>query len=652
MVKKYSLLLLAASAGLLLLAFPPGGAAGPTGWTVVAWNNLGMHCMDADFGVFAILPPYNTIQAQVVNAAGALVTDPAQAVLTYEAVADATGSINRTSAGKTNFWANVQSLFKASLPVDTGLLGLKMPGTANVPQAMGWDAARQWWIAEGIPITPYDDKGAKNTYPLMKVTAKSPAGAVLASTNIVLPVSDEMDCSSCHSSTSGLAARPYAGWVYDADPQRDYRRNVLRLHDDMNLPDPVYVAALAANGYSASGLEATAAGGRAILCASCHLSEALAGSGRAGIEPLTQAVHARHAGVVDPTTGLALDSTANRSSCYRCHPGAVTKCLRGAMGSAVMADGSMLMQCQSCHGSMSAVGDAGRTGWLQEPSCQQCHTGTATQNSGQIRYTSVFDASGAPRAAASTVFATTANVPAAGFSLYRFSTGHGGLQCAACHGSTHAEYPSAEANDNLQSIALQGHAGPIAECSACHATIPSPWNGGPHGMHPVGSSWVSQHDGVAGSNRAACQACHGTDYRGTVLSATFTNRSFSTERGTVTLAAGTLVGCYTCHNGPSGEGAPPTPTPSGTPAATPTPTPRSTATPPTPTPGRTPTPPPPTPTPTPRLTSTPTPPPPTATPTARPTSTPTRRPTATATPVPTRRRVEESDDYQPVVRRY
>ena len=32
-----------------------------------------MHCMDADFSVFSILPPYNTIQAQVIDPAGHLV---------------------------------------------------------------------------------------------------------------------------------------------------------------------------------------------------------------------------------------------------------------------------------------------------------------------------------------------------------------------------------------------------------------------------------------------------------------------------------------------------------------------------------------------------------------------------------------------------
>ena len=62
---------------LLLLALFPGAAVSPTGWTVVAWNNLGMHCMDADFGVFAILPPYNTIQAHVVDASGELVKSAA-----------------------------------------------------------------------------------------------------------------------------------------------------------------------------------------------------------------------------------------------------------------------------------------------------------------------------------------------------------------------------------------------------------------------------------------------------------------------------------------------------------------------------------------------------------------------------------------------
>lgn len=107
-------------------------------------------------------------------------------------------------------------------------------------------------------------------------------------------------------------------------------------------------------------------------------------------------------------------------------------------------------------------------------------------------------------------FATTANQLAAGTSLYRFSTEHGGLQCAACHGATHAELPSAQANDDLQAMDLTGTVCPIRECTVCHQSGISSTNGGPHGMHDVGAGWVSTHSRVVGRNAAACQPCHGT----------------------------------------------------------------------------------------------------------------------------------------------
>ena len=546
------------------------GQSGSNNWTVVAWNNLGMHCMDADFGVFSILPPYNTIQAQVVNANGQLVTDGAGVTLTYEAVADPSGSINTTSAGKTNFWEHVTTLFGAALPVDFGLARYNMPGSSNAPQSMSFDPSLKWYIAEGIPITPYDDAGRKNYYPMMKVTARNSAGAVLASTRIVLPVSDEMDCSLCHASGSGPAARPSAGWVNYQEPtappetvaQKDFRLNILRLHDDRQLlANPAaYRAALAATGYLTTGLYATATatlGAKPALCAHCHLSEALPGSGFGSITPLTEAMHAGHARVSDPANGMTLESADNRSACYRCHPGSETKCLRGVMGNAVATDGSMAIQCQNCHGSMSDVGSSSRTGWLNEPTCQQCHTGTATRNSGAIRFASVFDSSGQPRVAADSTFATSSGAPAPGLSLYRFSAGHGGLQCSACHGATHAEYPSSHENDNVQSVALQGHVGTIAECSTCHAQLPLLTLGGPHGMHPVGARWVSDHHDAMEGNRAKCQACHGVDYRGTVLSRSFAARTLNTKFGTKTLFRGAQVSCYMCHNGPSTSGASP-----------------------------------------------------------------------------------------------
>lgn len=41
---------------------------GTGGYTLLAWNDLGMHCMDgSDFSIFTILPPYNVLQAQLIK---------------------------------------------------------------------------------------------------------------------------------------------------------------------------------------------------------------------------------------------------------------------------------------------------------------------------------------------------------------------------------------------------------------------------------------------------------------------------------------------------------------------------------------------------------------------------------------------------------
>jgi hypothetical protein len=133
-----------------------------------------------------------------------------------------------------------------------------MPGLQNDPKHMTFDASAAWFTAEGIPITPYDDVGKKNFYPLMRLTARDSSGVILAATDIVLPVSDETDCKACHASDSSPAARPIDGWVRDPDPDRDMRLNILRLHDDREGFRPAYREALATAGYSEQGLYETA----------------------------------------------------------------------------------------------------------------------------------------------------------------------------------------------------------------------------------------------------------------------------------------------------------------------------------------------------------------------------------------------------------
>jgi hypothetical protein len=519
-------------------------------YAVVAWNDLGMHCVDGkDYAVFSILPPYNNLNAQVLRrdlTGNKLVSSGIS--LSYEAVADANGSINTASATKTNFWAWVQKLFGATPASDVGLTGNPTPSAT--PAALSYNTTQRWWEATGIPITPYDDSGAKNYYPMVKVVARDASGSVLASTRVVLPVSDEMSCKTCHASdSSSSAARPAAGWVNDgADAEKDWKKNILRLHDEKH-PSAITRAGKGGT-YPQASLLASALAGQPVLCAGCHQSNALGTAVVNGIPPLTTALHARHAQVLNPANGATLEADATRSACYLCHPGSVTKCLRGVMGNAVDANGQPSIDCQSCHGPMSSVGRAGRDGWLDEPTCQNCHD-RASASAPFSRFTSVFSSGTTVRSAVDARFATTAGVPVAGKSLYRYGTGHGGVKCEACHGATHAEYPSSHANDNAQSIALQGYAGTMRECATCHASVPLTTSGGPHGMHTIGASWVKAHgDRVESSGSAACATCHGSGFRGSPMSRVAVARSYSVEHGTVSFAAGQAVGCYDCHNGP------------------------------------------------------------------------------------------------------
>jgi hypothetical protein len=159
------------------------------------------------------------------------------------------------------------------------------------------------------------------------------------------------------------------------------------------------------------------------------------------------------------------------------------------------------------------------------------------------------DAGASSRVASNTRFAENSG------KLFRFSKGHSGIACEGCHNSTHAIWanPVDTHNDNVASRQLQGHTGTVAECSTCHAagSLALTLNG-PHGMHNVGDSrWTTGHESLAHANVQACAACHGTNYRGTVLSRTAAIRTWSTEYGTRTVAKGTQVGCYDCHNGPN-----------------------------------------------------------------------------------------------------
>ena len=285
-------------------------------YKLIGWNDLGMHCLDGkDYSVFAVLPPFNTIHAHLVDMSGALVTSPGGFTVTYQAVADPmTNTLNTTSVAKTNFWTYAQALGFGSLAADVGLKGYAMPGPNNTPQALTFSATDNTWTAVGIPMMPYTDTGATNYFPMMRLVARNAAGAVLASTDIVLPTSDEMTCVACHGSGSKYTpAQPSLGWVNDSNPARDTKLNILRKHDDRFKNTALFQTAATQLKYNTAGLEITSAS-TPVLCDNCHASNALAMGGVTGIEPLTTAMHTLHSGVTDPATNAPLNSSTVRDA--------------------------------------------------------------------------------------------------------------------------------------------------------------------------------------------------------------------------------------------------------------------------------------------------------------------------------------------------
>ena len=519
----------------------PGGNAQPdagaSGYALLGWSELGMHCIDGkDYSTFSVLPPYNIIHSQLVKKGEPPTLVSSGATITYQATPDTKKSIDSISSTKTNFWTYVQALFLANPKPDVGLAGYAVQGKKATK--MSYNAALGYWEAIGVPTIGYDDKGNFNPYPMAKLNAKV-SGKSVASSSIVVSVSDELSCGTCHASGSDPAAEPASGWVDNPDPTKDMKFNILKKHDDRWNIQP-YLAQLAAEGYNyQSSLFQTASSGTPVLCAACHSDNALGAPGLAGIGAEASDMHTLHGPQILQANGQTLDQNSladDNKSCYLCHPGPVTQCKRGAMNKVL---------CSSCHGTLTYAGNPARNPWLIEPSCQLCH-----QNS--QRYTTAFD-NGQWRAVTDQTFATNPNVPIAGSDLYRYSSGHGSVYCSGCHGSPHAEFPTLQANDSVYPQKLQGYVAKITECSVCHTNVPVTNNGGPHGIHTIGQSWVDSHGDYADGHQAQCAYCHGSDFKGTALSVAKVTRTFNTDDGgKKTFPAGHQFNCYDCHNGPHG----------------------------------------------------------------------------------------------------
>lgn len=327
--------LLAATA--LLSCSKSGGDGGePNGTTigaasadyiVLAWNDLGMHCLNPTYDNAVILPPYNTVWAQVIKRGNPPINVTSGITVEYQIVNN-TYSYGKRSYGQ--FWDNALALFGVTLTKDTGL-NLLDPSVHNGLSGTMLQKTDHYQVT-GIPLTPVDDSGVWNPYQVAVITVRDQAtGAILATTRATTPTSDEINCSKCHGS----------------DPLLD----VLQKHD--------------------KNTGTTLVTSRPVLCAQCHGTPALGqtGPGSSG-KYLSEAVHTFHA--------------SKGAVCYDCHPGATTQCSRSISHTA--ADGN----CTTCHGDMNQVGGSITAGtrmpWLDEPKCVTCHIGVAEVDTGDSLY--------------------------------------------------------------------------------------------------------------------------------------------------------------------------------------------------------------------------------------------------------------------------
>jgi hypothetical protein len=403
---------------------PEGGANHPVDipatsgdYVVFVWNDLGMHCLNPTYDEAVLLPPYNTVYAQVVKRGDppSIVTSGLSAEYRIVDNAYSYGKIDSRGGAFAGFWDNCQALFGVTLEHDTGL-NLDTPSLHNSLSGLmvAKDGPPHHFQVNGIPVTPVNDAGAWNPYQVVEVTIKS-GSTVVAQTRATVPTSDEINCgrAGCHAGGDGSVFH-----------------NILVAHDNLHR------SSLATN--------------TPVLCASCHGSPALGGVGPGSSgKYLSAAIHGAHA--------------SRGAVCLDCHPGETTKCNRSLAHTA--ADGN----CTNCHGSMadvaSSIEDTGRVPWVTEPKCVTCHTAVSGVDTGA--------------------------------KLYRDAWGHGGVYCAACHGSPHAMFPSREASDNYQPLHYQNSSKTIGSCGACHDNS----RGG------GGEEFGEEHGGTNG-RPTACRVCH------------------------------------------------------------------------------------------------------------------------------------------------
>jgi hypothetical protein len=405
-------------------------------YILLAWNDLGMHCISDCDEYFVILPPANTLQAQLFKrgAVPEFVTEGVE--LTYQVEEGF-----KNPSAHVPFWDYVDKTFGMSLEKNIGLSGNDLQGTFE------FDDETMSYNATAIPVVPYRDGGGFIPYPIFRIQAKDrSSGEILAITQVVAPNSTEMGCRHCHAGEWRVDNQTGVSELTAA--------NILQVHDRI----------------SGTSLLKEARQGNPRLCQECHADPAVNQQGNPELLNFSAAMHGWHANYMPMNDELA---------CQMCHPadpGGGTRCFRGIHA-------QIGVTCVECHGTLQEHASSllnaehekpgasrllahlsservaiqeikPRNPWQNQPDCLNCHTGFQMPEG---NYTG---------------FNQWVEDPA---DLYRNRTGYAGVRCIACHGSTHAIYPAINPmdmqRDNLQPLQYTGAIYPVGAsqtCEACH----------------------------------------------------------------------------------------------------------------------------------------------------------------------------------------
>ena len=481
-IMKKVLLTVAATlvSGAMSLAF--AGAPAPATYKVLAWNDLGMHCACPTFEGFLLLPPFNTVRAQVLKYGG---NDPTVMSATSAATDKITinyAMVENTDANLkvdpyfASWITNAPKLFPGFAPVNAtgkimGLGGYGLYGT------MGYNSNLLAFEAVGIPAYPIttgntakdvmtDPLGGpkRDPYLTANVTVKNSAGATVASTSTVVPVAFG-GCCSCHlqlAAANGYPATPAGSFA------------VLGLLHGRN-SSGINIAQIDPDGDGVGG---------PVRCSWCHwdpaMGEASAPGWPAGTKLLAGATFTLKKSTMSFSDVLhrfhnqsaLVKSTYDpniATNCYKCHPGNGIQCYRG-----VHVTKASTMFCMDCHGNLTQR--------------------TSTNQLAQPWKMSTLPSCLGPSAGITSAFACHSNkitvYPASPAFAGAFINGRGhkgSMDCQACHGSPHAERPSSLAADNVGVAAANSSVAgatypagvnssyPLGVCKFCHPNKSTVW---------------------------------------------------------------------------------------------------------------------------------------------------------------------------------